>query len=129
MRLKEPEPFTGDRLAYRTFKLQLQRYLAASPMSEEDEKISTIFSCIKGPLVDGWVNSYTERHFADESWDVTLDQVWADLDANYVDPNEAETALTKIGGLRQGNRPVQEYLAEFEQLAEVVTPIQSTQTD
>ena len=83
VRLREPDVFAGDRATYRTFKLQAQRFVAASPMADDDEKILAVLSCIRGPLVDGWVNSYTEAHFVDDEWDVTLEEFWTSLDGCY----------------------------------------------
>ncbi|KAI0328251.1 hypothetical protein GY45DRAFT_1255393, partial [Cubamyces sp. BRFM 1775] len=118
LRVREPDMFTGDRTTYRTWKSQMERYLASYRQSTEDDLISALMSYIRGPGIDEWVNAYAEQHFdADEGeWDRTLAKVWEDLDAVYTDRVGEHAALQRMRELRQRPGQAAEYFTELEKL-------------
>ena len=86
IRPREPDPFGGEREQYKTWKSQMMRYLASSPDTPESQRITILLSNVRGPKVDQWINGYSARHFnMARQWDVSLGQVWADLDQTYTD--------------------------------------------
>ncbi|KAI0633768.1 hypothetical protein C8Q77DRAFT_1073534 [Trametes polyzona] len=111
-----PDPFTGDRTAYRTWKSQMEQYLAAQPTASENEKIVVLLSFVRGPNIDEWVNAYSEQHFHAGVWHKTLEQVWVDLDAAYTDRVGEHTALQRMRELRQKAGHAAEFFQEFEKL-------------
>ncbi|KAL7281157.1 hypothetical protein ACG7TL_004465 [Trametes sanguinea] len=118
LRVREPDTFAGDRAVYRTWKSQMERYLATYPQASEGELITVVLSYIRGPGIDEWVNSYTEKHFdADHrTWTRTLAGVWRDLDAAYTDRIAEHSALQRMKELRQRAGHAAEFFQEFEKL-------------
>ncbi|KAH9889324.1 hypothetical protein C8Q73DRAFT_654199, partial [Cubamyces lactineus] len=118
LRLREPDPFTGDRTTYRTWKSQMERYLATFRQTAEDDLISTLMSYIRGPGINEWVNAYSDQHFDgdDREWGRTLAEVWADLDAVYTDRVGEHAALLRMNELRQKPGQAAEYFVELEKL-------------
>ncbi|KAI0649398.1 hypothetical protein C8Q79DRAFT_904171, partial [Trametes meyenii] len=121
LRIREPEFFTGDRSNYRTWKSQMKRYLAAHSQATEDELITVLMSGIRGANVDEWVNAYAGQHFGGEDeaegeWDVTLAEVWQELDRAYADRVGEHLALQQMRNLRQQAGKANEYFLEYERL-------------
>ncbi|KAI0629731.1 hypothetical protein C8Q77DRAFT_1160762 [Trametes polyzona] len=118
LRLHEPDAFTGDRTQYRTWKSQMERYLAAHPHATENELVTVVMSFIRGPAIDEWVNAYADQHFDPEArqWRKTLMAVWADLDSAYTDRIGEHSALQRMRELRQRAGHAAEYFQEYEKL-------------
>ncbi|KAI9059868.1 hypothetical protein FKP32DRAFT_1679406 [Trametes sanguinea] len=127
IRVKEPDAFTGDRTLYRTWKSQMERYLAAYPQASEHEQITVLMSFIRGSSIDEWVNAYADKHFdrTHHVWTRSLADVWHDLDLAYTDRIAEHTALQRMKelcrsrmgkGLRQQPGHAAEYFQEFEKL-------------
>ncbi|KAI0648764.1 hypothetical protein C8Q79DRAFT_1007343 [Trametes meyenii] len=122
LRIRELEFFTGDRSNYRTWKSQMKRYLAAHSQATEDELITVVLmSGIRGTNVDEWVNAYAGQHFGGEDeaegeWDVTLAEVWHELDRAYADWVGEHLALQQMRNLRQQAGKANEYFLEYERL-------------
>ncbi|KAH9846675.1 hypothetical protein C2E23DRAFT_907655 [Lenzites betulinus] len=118
LRLRDPDPFAGDRTLYRTWKSQMERYLAVHTQATPNELIAVILSFIRGPNVDEWVNAYTDQHFNSETrlWEKTLKQVWKDLDLAYTDRVGEHSALQRMRDLRQKEGHAAEFFQEYEKL-------------
>ncbi|KAI0331896.1 hypothetical protein GY45DRAFT_1209195, partial [Cubamyces sp. BRFM 1775] len=116
--VREPDAFNGDRTTYRTWKSQMERYLATFRQATEDDLISALMSYVRGANIDEWVNAYADQHFDGEegSWDRTLSRVWDDLDAVYTDRVGEHAALQRMRELRQRPGHASEYFVEFEKL-------------
>ncbi|KAI0830174.1 hypothetical protein BC628DRAFT_1307329, partial [Trametes gibbosa] len=116
--IKEPDAFLGDRTTYRTWKSQMERYLASHPQATENDLITVVMSFIRGPAIDEWVNAYSDQHFdsAARTWLKTLDEVWTDLDLAYVDRVGEHSALQRLRDLRQKLGHAPEYFQEYEKL-------------
>lgn len=118
LRIKEPDAFGGDRTAYRTWKSQMERYLAAHPQAAENDLITVVMSFIRGPTIDEWVNAYADQHFDANarSWLKTLGEVWDDLDLAYVDRIGEHSALQRMRDLKQRLGHAAEFFQEYEKL-------------
>ncbi|KAI0665447.1 hypothetical protein C8Q78DRAFT_928932, partial [Trametes maxima] len=115
--IREPEFFTGDRSNYRTWKSQMKRYLAVHSQATEDELITVLMSGIRGANVDEWVNaSLRDSTSVEGEWDVTLADVWRELDRAYADRVGEHLALQQMRNLRQQAGKANEYFLEYERL-------------
>ena len=116
IRIHEPEVFDGERARYRSWKLQVQRYLTAYPDATDHEKITVIISYVRGAKVNTWVDGFTDNNFdpASSEWAVGVGDLWSDLDRNFVDFAMEANALRKLQDLRQGDREAAEFIQEFE---------------
>ncbi|RPD76868.1 hypothetical protein L226DRAFT_436672, partial [Lentinus tigrinus ALCF2SS1-7] len=112
-----PDPFDGTPKNYRTWKSQMTRYLASSPETPENQRITILLGNMSGTGVDSWVNAFTDRHLDTTTslWTVTLAQVWQELDMTYADRLAERTALRNLETLLQTNcKDAAEYFQKFE---------------
>ncbi|KAI0325774.1 hypothetical protein GY45DRAFT_1260285, partial [Cubamyces sp. BRFM 1775] len=118
LRVREPDAFSGDRATYRTWRSQMERYLATFKHTPEDELISALMGNIRGPSIDEWVNAYADQHFDGETgeWEKTMSEIWEDLDTVYTDRVGEHAALQRMRELRQRPGQAAEYFVEFEKL-------------
>uniref|UniRef100_A0A8C5MC00 Gypsy retrotransposon integrase-like protein 1 n=1 Tax=Leptobrachium leishanense TaxID=445787 RepID=A0A8C5MC00_9ANUR len=110
-----PERFTGDKKKYRAFITSCQLLFSLKPRTycTEQIKVQTVITLLSGepqawahqllrinsPILDTW-GSFQEA-----------------LDDLYEDPFQRDSAQREIRSLRQGKRPVEEYIMEFKQHA------------
>ncbi|KAI8995197.1 hypothetical protein BD414DRAFT_380853, partial [Trametes punicea] len=116
--VREPDAFTGERTTYRTWKSQMERYLAAHLQATDSELITVIMSFVRGPNIDEWVNAYADKHFDNTQrvWTISLGRLWSDLDLAYTDRIGEHSALQRMKELRQKPGHAAEYFQEFEKL-------------
>uniref|UniRef100_A0A8C5Q472 CCHC-type domain-containing protein n=1 Tax=Leptobrachium leishanense TaxID=445787 RepID=A0A8C5Q472_9ANUR len=110
-----PERFTGERRSYRSFVTSSQVMFSLKPRTfcNEYVKVQTVIS-----LLSGEPQSWAHQLLRTQSpllntWETLLSA----LDAIYDDPFCQDTAQREIKALKQGRRPVEDYVMEFKQYA------------
>ena len=113
-----PEPFDGNPKNWRVFKGQCHTYLTANAdafNTESDRKWFILSHMNKGTAagIVEWVKSDMRSNFDGKSYESFLDV----LDGLLADPTEKQTALSKLDALKQGSKPIVQFLSEFDVLA------------
>ncbi|CAH2292937.1 Hypothetical predicted protein [Pelobates cultripes] len=110
-RITMPENFPGDRLKYRSFIMSCELMLDLQPCTYHSDsiKVCTLISLLSGPSHEWAHELLRDNDPVVQHWDsfVTL------MSSMYDDPNRRDTSQTAIRALRQGRRPVEEYIADF----------------
>jgi hypothetical protein len=111
-RLPDPPPFTGKRKELPSFVSKLRYKLEGnadrfpttrSKLLYAHSRLDDDAAALVRPLMDKDIK--------------TVDQLLSFLEATYDDPNRRDTALTRIGNLRQGKHGFLTHFAEFRRLA------------
>ena len=106
-----PEPFLGDRKYFRQFISSCRLMFELRPRTYYSDRVRilTLISYLKGePRV--WADAYVEEH-GDllGAFNTFIDE----MSLLYEDPNKQLTAENTIRNLKQGKRPVEDYISEF----------------
>ncbi|XP_018416387.1 PREDICTED: protein LDOC1L-like [Nanorana parkeri] len=107
-----PDTFSGDRKTYSDFLL-LMFELRPRSYPTDHVKVRTLISYLRGEA-RAWANTYLETNDPLlESYDGFI----AAMSQLYEDPGKQITAETAIRNIRQGKRPVEDFIAEFKRWA------------
>uniref|UniRef100_A0A8C5Q592 Gypsy retrotransposon integrase-like protein 1 n=2 Tax=Leptobrachium leishanense TaxID=445787 RepID=A0A8C5Q592_9ANUR len=110
-----PERFCGNRAGFDAFLLDCHLLFSLKPRTYASDyvKVRTVISLMGGEPKK-W--AYTLLNIQDpvlDSW-ITFAEA---LESMYKDPNKQSTAQSAIRALRQGRRPVEEYITDFRHYA------------
>uniref|UniRef100_A0A8C5PY04 Retrotransposon gag domain-containing protein n=1 Tax=Leptobrachium leishanense TaxID=445787 RepID=A0A8C5PY04_9ANUR len=106
-----PDRFFGDRSKFETFVLDCHVLFSLKPQTYNSEfiRVRAVISLLGGEP-KRWAHTLLRQN------DPSLD-TWASfsraLESMYRDPHQRDTAQTVIKNLKQGRRPVEEYITEF----------------
>ncbi|RDX44818.1 hypothetical protein OH76DRAFT_1301194, partial [Lentinus brumalis] len=117
---KEPEPFTGDKSKYDTWKNEMLIYVDGATL---DQTIKYVLSYIRGnKSIDQWKRAFRLANLTAATgqtpakWNFTSTAAfWDALDKVFHDPNSKRRAFNDLTALTQGNRSAQDFFVEFEQ--------------
>ena len=115
-RLPDPEKFDGSDLSlFPQFESQLRAKLRIdeAAIGGPVEQIWYGFSRLSGKAasrIHPWIATY------ERTTDFTIEKFFDQLRAAFKDIAQQEKALDKLNSLRQGNRPFDEFLSEFDRL-------------
>jgi Retrotransposon gag protein/Zinc knuckle len=117
LKVATPDIYSGHLDKAETFLRQLTLYIHARPsdFATDDSKILFALSYMRGGTAGAWADCILERLEAGESlgdWEAFREQF---KDA-FADPTPQFSARHKMDGIRQGQRPAEEYVAEFRAL-------------
>ena len=109
-----PDPFSGNRGEYQTFKAQLSSKLAgdAHKFRSEQHRLQYMANLLRGNAYK-MVLPYIQRDRIDLA---TTDELWEVLDGAYEDPDRKGTAKRELENLKQANREFSVYFADFQRL-------------
>ena len=112
-KLPDPSRFKGDRFAYPAFEEQLQGKLQVDGayLGSQDIQVNYAFGLLEGPALEfmrPWMRAWRNTPF------FTVDAFLTQLRGGYEDPELQENARQKLEEIRQGDRPVLDYIAEFD---------------
>lgn len=114
--LAHPNTFDGqDRGAYPAFKgyLRVKFRIDSAAIGGETEKVWYGYGYLTGKAAERifpWLAAKEERQEP-----LRVDDFFTQLDTAFSDPQRSQRALEWINSKKQGNRPFQEFLQEFEQ--------------
>lgn len=113
-KLTLPEKYNGSRNHFRQFLNSVKLHFSVSPnrFPSDVAKTGFVSSLLRGAALD-WISPYREKQ------DAMLSS-WSDFESKFKamfdDPHRARTAVNKLTQLRQGNRSVVAYAAEFRRI-------------
>ena len=112
-KLPDPTKFNGDRFAYPAFEEQLLGKLEVDGayLGGQAIQVNYAFGLLEGQALEfmrPWMQSWRNTAF------FTVNSFLTQLRGGYEDPELQETARQKLEELRQGDRSVIDYLAEFD---------------
>jgi hypothetical protein len=139
IKVNPPEVFSGDRSRAKPWAVQIANYIFLRPEEFHGGEWAKIFfalSYIRGGTAGVWAEQVMEVcHRYDPNRDdvnnpqtgrrepppwpllvTNMDALIMAFGQRFGDPNEKENAQIKLMGLKQGNRTVAEYLADFNSL-------------
>ena len=108
----DPERFDGTRDNYLGWKFECEGKLEYDHaiFPTEDAKVRYVLSRTKGKanqVLLPWVLENKER---------TTAGLWEHMDTHFQDVHQQQRALNKLRHLKQGRRPIRDYVSEFNQL-------------
>ena len=115
LKVATPDAFTGDLAKSEEFINSLHLYFYGKQGVTDEEKITFALSYMKGGRAGKWSKNKIQEYSKAErgpSWDEFL----ADFREMFSDPDPSETARYKLTHLRQGNRPAEDYVADFKEV-------------
>lgn len=110
-RLQEPEPFSGDRTKYRTWKAYLQLWLAGFPNATSPQRARLVAGFLKGEAQDVLFN------LLERGGDLTFELLMQTLDSMFTNHNEAHAAREQWDSLSQGDMSVVEFASLVRRIA------------
>jgi Retrotransposon gag protein/Zinc knuckle len=117
LKVATPDAYSGDLDKAETFLRQLTLYMHAKPgdFTTDDSRILFALSYMKGGTAGPWADRILEQLEAGDSlgdWEGFREH----FKEAFADPTPQITARHKMDKIRQGQRPVEEYVAEFRTL-------------
>lgn len=111
-----PDKFAGQREMFPTFMGQCQLFMALRPEDFPDDRarVGFVISLLSGSAAQ-WA---TPLLLQDSPLLTDLQGFWQHMRLLYEDPFRPQTAAWRIKNLRQGRRPLQDYVAEFRLLSQ-----------
>lgn len=108
--VKLPDRFLGDRKTFRSFKESCKLYFRLRPHSSgsEQQRVGIIISLLQGDPQE-WAFSLP----SDSPCLSSVEAFFQALGLLYEETDVAAVAENQLRSLRQGNRPVEDYCAEF----------------
>jgi hypothetical protein len=110
----DPEKFNGDRTQYLTFRYQARAKLEADYKNSPGKaQVDYVFQRCTGDaarVLLPWILNQAAP---------TSQGLWAFMDLQFDDPHLKSKAIDQLHGIRQGRRPVREYLMEFNRLVQL----------
>uniref|UniRef100_A0A8C5PCM9 CCHC-type domain-containing protein n=1 Tax=Leptobrachium leishanense TaxID=445787 RepID=A0A8C5PCM9_9ANUR len=112
---KAPERFSGNRTRYRTFITACELMFSLCPRTygSDSVKVRSAISLRSGAPQDWAFQLLREGSPLLSSWNSFVQA----MNPIYDDPLRSSTALSTIRHLRQGRRPVEDYISEFRAVA------------
>lgn len=114
VKFPDPEKFDGDRSRYAIFRYQARAKLEADYRScSEKAQVDYVFQrCIgnAAKVLLPWIVNQPSP---------SLQGLWSFMDLQFDDPHQKTKAMDQLSGIRQGKRPVREYLIEFNRLVQL----------
>uniref|UniRef100_A0A8C5R0W1 ribonuclease H n=1 Tax=Leptobrachium leishanense TaxID=445787 RepID=A0A8C5R0W1_9ANUR len=114
-RVNMPERFAGDRTRYRTFITACELMFSLCPRTygSDSVKVRSAISLLSGPPQEWAFQLLREGSPLLTSWGSFVRA----MNPIYDDPLRSSAALTTIRHLKQGRRPVEDYISEFRAVA------------
>lgn len=117
--LPKPDAFSGeDKTAYRQFELKLKAKLAidGKALGSEHNQIWYAFGRLTGEAatrIHSWMDVASNPSYTGE---FSVDALIQEMRKAFLDPAIQEKALLRLNTLKQGNRPLRDFLSEFDRL-------------
>jgi hypothetical protein len=111
-KLPDPERFDGSRANYTGWRFECEGKLVydAGLFPTEDAKIRYILSRTKDKANQALLPWILSNKYG------TVQDLWEHMDTQFKDVHQEQRALNKLRHLKQGRRPVRDYVSEFNQL-------------
>jgi len=115
-KLRDPEPFEGDKTKFKTFLAQCElKFRTEGNLFNDDEKKTGYASSLLQVVAWNWVETFLNQEGG-------INLTWAELKDNmkhaFGQVDAEEIAFEKFQKIQQGNRPAATYWAEFQRIKE-----------
>jgi Retrotransposon gag protein/Zinc knuckle len=114
VRVADPSFFDGSHSKFRTWWREINNFLRAKQITEDEARILTTLSFIRGGPAEYWANHYTDTCFAAADATPTWQQFTNNIKAAFQDRNQDAAAREKLEGFQQGNHAVDDFFSRFE---------------
>jgi hypothetical protein len=114
IKVAHPDPYDGARAKFPIFMRQLNLYFRANPVDYEldDNRITLALSYMKDGTAGSWADNMIRE--SEDGYAHTWKTFVQALTQQFADPDEGDTARTKLKELRQGRSTADEYVVSFE---------------
>jgi hypothetical protein len=111
-----PEPFTGDRSDFKRFIAQCLLYMAirSGDFPDELSRIAFMLALMKGGTAAPWATRMIKKLAGPLSWE----EFEREFEDAFGEVNPGATARAKLESLRMGSNSADEYIQQFETLAD-----------
>jgi hypothetical protein len=114
IKVADPSFFDGSYSKFRTWWREVNNFIRATQITEDEARILTVLSFIRGGPAEYWANHYTDTHLAATDVIRTWQQFSNDIKAAFQDRNQDAAAREKLEGFQQGNHAVDDFFSRFE---------------
>ena len=120
MKHSPPEPYNGDKGNSSYFLSQLHNYFESMQATDDREKVNFALSLCRHGTALSWAKGmYKQLEVAVKpDWANNWDLFESQFRQFFRDTNLQQNAIFKLGQLKQGKRPVDLYITEFDILAD-----------
>ena len=117
IKVAEPDFFNGNPTEFRNWRRQLLIFLRAGKVDDDDDKILTALSYMKGGTATPWASRFINDNIAATTLG-TWAQFLTQLEAVFNDKTATKKARKAIEHFQQGRQGIDEFFNKFEVLAQ-----------
>jgi hypothetical protein len=114
IKVADPSFFDGSHSKFRTWWREVNNFIRAKKITEDEARILTVLSYIRGGSAEYWANHYSDTHFTAADVTRTWQQFSNDIKAAFQDRNQDAAAREKLESFQQGNHAIDDFFSRFE---------------